>query len=55
MITNIPTKDELDDLALSLHFSAWGQLNAIERDFNETYAPDSGLYWSLEEDEYLRV
>lgn len=56
MITNIPTSDSLDDVALRLYFSAWGHLITILRDFDLAFEPGhdpSVSGWNEERAEYL--
>lgn len=55
MITNIPTPDELENIALRLHFSAWAELLSVITDFDQVFEPVEGDpdYWRDEKTEYI--
>ena len=55
MITNIPTPNELEDIALRLHFSAWAALLSVVTDFDEYFPPNEAghAFWESERSEYL--
>jgi hypothetical protein len=52
MITNIPAPDELENIALRLHFSAWSDLLSVATDFDQVFEPnDDDLHMWVEEKE----
>jgi len=51
MITNVPTSEDLNKVALRLYFTAWTSLIGIAADFDMVY-PEDGE-WSEEKTEYL--
>ncbi len=55
MITNIPTPDELEDIALRLHFSAWAELLSVITDFDQAFEPseDNPDFWRDEKARYI--
>lgn len=55
MITNIPTPDELENIALRLHFSAWATLLSVIKDFDQIFEPAEGDpdYWRDEKAGYI--
>ena len=58
MITNVPTADNLNSVALRLYFSAWQSLLSLQPDFEMVYPPESDFGptdWSKEWEEYLRA
>lgn len=57
MITNIPTPDELEDISLRLHFSAWADLLSVITDFDEVFEPDADNenMWAKEKESYVEA
>lgn len=56
MIVNVPTSQDLDDVALRLHFSAWSSVIRIRSDFDQVYIPGedpSDGQWQKEWSEYI--
>lgn len=53
MIANVPTSENMNKLALRLHFGAWSDLLAMEFQFDEVFDPDSEFDWSQERAEYF--
>jgi hypothetical protein len=56
VITNIPTAEDLNDVALRLHFSAWKALLSIRPDFEAAYPSDedpTSAGWADEWTAYL--
>lgn len=53
MITNVPTSEDMNKLALRLHFGAWSDLLTMEFQFDEVFDPDDELDWSQERAEYF--
>jgi hypothetical protein len=54
VIINIPTAEDLNDIALRLHFSAWTSLIRMYSDFDLTFDPAHGEgFWKEEWAEYL--
>lgn len=55
MISNIPTPDELENIALRLHFSAWAALLSVITDFDQVFEPAEGDpdYWRDEKAGYI--
>ena len=54
MIVNIPSSENLNNLALRLHFGAWADLLIMEFQFDEVYEPDGEIHWTEERTEYLK-
>jgi hypothetical protein len=58
VITNIPTPESLEDIALRLYFSAWSSLINIRSQFDSVYDPGAEemgppIDWADEWNEYL--
>jgi hypothetical protein len=54
MITNIPTPENLNDVALRLYFSAWSSLVGMRAEFEDVFVDDpTGNEWREEWTDYL--
>ena len=57
MITNIPTPEELENISLRLHFSAWADVLSVITDFDAVFEPSSGNEntWAEEKESYVEA
>ncbi|MGO9135965.1 MAG: hypothetical protein ACLP8A_18235 [Methylovirgula sp.] len=60
MITNIPTPDSLNEVALRLYFSAWSTLISIQAEFDQTFDPgidpkSTEVIWETEWASYIEA
>jgi len=53
VIVNIPTAENLNMLALRLHFGAWSDLLSMKTQFEDVFPGDSANDWSTERAEYF--